>query len=279
MEEHSPEDIPNETFEVFEKMDGSLGIIFFYDDEWILASRGSFTSEQAIKGNEMLANLNTEFGTYPEWTYMAEIIYPENRIVVNYGNEEKLVILAAIHTETGKEGNINNMTSEGFEIVKRYSGYDSKSFWELKSIISAAAEGFVLKYRSGFRMKIKGEEYIRLHRIVTGISNITIWEYMKDRKNFDSLLNNVPDEFFNWVKEVSSKLNESYFITENYINQVYVGRPIECTRKEYAEWVKTIPNIYSGILFRKYEGRDYSDIIWKLIKPSAKHIPFVGKNS
>jgi hypothetical protein len=30
-EEHSPEEIPNESFEVFEKMDGSLGIIFYYE--------------------------------------------------------------------------------------------------------------------------------------------------------------------------------------------------------------------------------------------------------
>ena len=37
-----------------EKMDGSLGILFNYQDEWILATRGSFTSPQAIKGTEIL---------------------------------------------------------------------------------------------------------------------------------------------------------------------------------------------------------------------------------
>ena len=49
-EEHTPEDIPNEFFEVYEKMDGSLGILFNYQDEWIMATRGSFTSEQAKIG-------------------------------------------------------------------------------------------------------------------------------------------------------------------------------------------------------------------------------------
>ena len=58
-EEHIAENsklppIPNETFEVYEKMDGSLGIIFHYEGEWLIATRGSFTSEQAIKGKEML---------------------------------------------------------------------------------------------------------------------------------------------------------------------------------------------------------------------------------
>jgi Uncharacterized conserved protein len=39
---------------VQEKMDGSLGILFYYEGEWIMATRGSFTSEQAIRGMEIL---------------------------------------------------------------------------------------------------------------------------------------------------------------------------------------------------------------------------------
>jgi len=73
-EEHKPEDIPNEDYVVYEKMDGSLGILFNYENEWILATRGSFTSPQAIKGKELL-------GKYPldklnkNNTYLFEIIY------------------------------------------------------------------------------------------------------------------------------------------------------------------------------------------------------------
>ena len=48
MEEHQPEEIPNEPFEVFEKLDGSLGILFWYQGKWILATKGSFTSDQSI---------------------------------------------------------------------------------------------------------------------------------------------------------------------------------------------------------------------------------------
>jgi RNA ligase len=49
MEEHQPDEIPNETFEVFEKLDGSLGILFWYQGKWILATKGSFTSDQSVK--------------------------------------------------------------------------------------------------------------------------------------------------------------------------------------------------------------------------------------
>ena len=52
MEEHDPKDIPNEPFDVYEKYDGSLGIVFFYKGEWHVATRGSFISDQAVKGKE-----------------------------------------------------------------------------------------------------------------------------------------------------------------------------------------------------------------------------------
>jgi RNA ligase len=53
-EEHSADELPNEDFNIYEKMDGSLGIVYFYDNKWNMATRGSFNSEQAIKGLEML---------------------------------------------------------------------------------------------------------------------------------------------------------------------------------------------------------------------------------
>ena len=36
------------------KEDGSMLILFYYDNQWITATRGSFTSEQSIKGMEIL---------------------------------------------------------------------------------------------------------------------------------------------------------------------------------------------------------------------------------
>lgn len=65
---------PTSDFEVFEKVDGSLGIVFNYKDEWLIATRGSFTSDQAIKGKEMLDRYPTE-KLDKNKTYLFEIIY------------------------------------------------------------------------------------------------------------------------------------------------------------------------------------------------------------
>lgn len=61
--------IPVEEPRVYEKLDGSLGILYFMDGEWWVATRGSFASEQAIwehlvdgKGlDELLEKVPDEF--------------------------------------------------------------------------------------------------------------------------------------------------------------------------------------------------------------------------
>lgn len=90
-------------YKIFEKHDGSLGILFHYQGEWIMASRGSFTSEQAVKGRQLLDEVCNYELLDKECTYCFEIIYPANRVVVNYGDWEGVVLLAVFNTQTGEE--------------------------------------------------------------------------------------------------------------------------------------------------------------------------------
>jgi len=89
---------------VQKKIDGSLGILFHYKGEWHLATRGSFTSEQAKRGMEILKEKYKffEHNFITHVTYIVEIIYPENKIVVDYNNEEKIMFLST------SEGGIEN---------------------------------------------------------------------------------------------------------------------------------------------------------------------------
>jgi len=267
-EEHKPEDIPNEEFVVYEKLDGSLGILFNYKDEWILATRGSFTSPQSIKGKEILDRHDIS-AWRKDNTYLFEIIYPENRIVVDYGNEEKLVVIGGIHTDTGEEIPDSSLfwtQDSGFEVVTTYKtwgeGYDL-----LKEEISKDKEGYVIRFKNGFRMKVKGEEYKRLHRILTNISNRDIWEYLKEGKPFDEILDKVPDEFYNWVKDTARDLTVKFEDIDDEYNNIFnsIFSLIE-TKKEFAEKAKQYP--HSSLLFAMYDGKQTHKIIWKLLYPN-----------
>jgi RNA ligase len=290
--------IPNEPFEVFEKMDGSLGILFNYNNEWILATKGSFTSDQAIRGMEILKKYRYE-KLIKGFTYLFEIIYPENRIVCEYDFED-LILLAVVDNKDGYELRIhddnihlegmrfrNLYNNLGFKVVKKYDGV--RDYSELKSKILQNAEGFVIKFESGLRMKIKGEEYVRLHKILTELSTYDIWEHLKHGEDVMELVEKVPDEFDKWVKEQVRALKYGHFAISGYCGKAhdyfrygkYSDVDPEPSKKEFAEHLKKVvdPNLHA-IMFAIWDGkRDKSDeLIWKLIKPKYSK-PFWQKET
>jgi len=317
MEELLDTDIPNESFEVFEKMDGSLGIFFYYEEElsderryniwfnnnyvtgmerffdpnklpdfddpyyeptpkikgeWHMATRGSFTSEQAIKGMEIAKILNYDKICVLGYTYLFEIIYPENRIVVDYGKEERLVLLGVMD-KRGEEFPYNEIKGEGWDIVNKYDGVND--YTKLKEMISNDEEGYVIRFSSGMRMKIKGEEYVRLHRILTNFSTKDIWELLRNNEQLEPFLERVPDEFDDWVKRIVMNLRWSFHHIDERVGKMYdyfrYGKfndiDPEPTKKEFAEFVMKQPEELRPILFKMWDKAPYDDIIWKLLKP------------
>lgn len=260
---------PTEQFQVFEKMDGSLGILFFYGDEWVFASRGSFTSDQALKFKEIFTKKYKTSHLYTPNTYLFEIIYPENRIVVDYGNIEDVVMLGEINTESGDELDLNHYTNSIFNVVKEYNGI--KDYSSLKSLVDNNAEGFVVRFSNGDRMKIKGEEYLRLHRIMTNLSTTSVWEILSTNGKIDEFIKDVPDEFFKKIQDFAFDLSLRYYnLMKEYTECFEIIKNKTEDRKSFAEESKRYP--HPSLLFGLLDGKDISPMIWKMIKPEFKKL-------
>jgi T4 RnlA family RNA ligase len=254
---------PTSEFEVFEKMDGSLGIMFVYNGEVICATRGSFASDQAVWMSKFAKEYNYQDIIVDGFTYLFEIIYPENRIVVNYGDQERLVLLGIIKTEYGKELPYDDISFDGWDIVNKYDGI--RDYSELKSKIDNNAEGFVVRFSNGDRMKIKGEEYLRLHKVMTNLSTTAVWEVLSNGGNMDDLLKDVPDEFYDKIKDYEESLIVQFNnLKEEYQNHFDSIKGLG-VRKLFAQ--TAIMFQHPSILFGMLDGKDISSIIWKIIKP------------
>jgi RNA ligase len=261
LDEYGPEwTPPAEPFVAYEKLDGSLGILYWLDDEAHIATRGSFASEQAQWAS---ARLRTHYAhAIPHLdrskTYLFEIIYPENRIVLDYRDRAELVLLAVLDTATGVES--DNVPDIGFPLVRRFDGLTDLA--QIRAMHVDNEEGFVLRYQSGLRVKIKFAEYVRLHRILTQVSTLSIWEYLATNQPFDEVLEKVPDEFYEWVRATVADLQARYTAIESECRAALRTYP---TRKETALYFQTQP--HPGVLFQMHDGKDYSKAIWRLIKP------------
>lgn len=248
------------SFEVYDKMDGSLGILFNYQNEWILATRGSFTSEQAEKGRKILESFNYDHLS-KDLTYCFEIIYPENRIVLDYGNKESLVLLAVFDLQ-GNEYPIDNYSSI-FEIVKKF---DFKDYKEIQKLNWDNSEGFVVRFSNGDRCKIKFENYVELHRKLSYISEKAVWELICEKREIKEYLDIVPDEFHDQIKKWYWNIMLNFSSNEIRVRNKFYQLPAFETRKDFALAVKNEAD--KGMLFKLLDNKDIYDDICKLIKPS-----------
>jgi T4 RnlA family RNA ligase len=261
---------PTKDFEVYAKMDGSLGILFTYDGGWVFASRGSFISEQALKGMELLGKYDLDLLS-PVYTYLFEIIYPENRIVCHYDYED-VVMLGCIENGEGNEVDIHDeYYSTNFNVVKKYDGITD--YTTLKGMIGDNEEGFVIRFSNGERIKIKGEEYLRLHRIMTGVSTTSVWDVLANGGNMEEILKNVPDEFYDKIKEVVRDLVLRFDNIKRDYFQYYLditNKVVSTDRRAFAEEAKRYS--HPAILFAMLNGKNIEPIIWKIVKPEWRKL-------
>ncbi len=274
--------VPNEEWIATEKLDGSLFIVGRYKQFIITATRGSFDSDQAMMGREILQKKYIDKGVNPfklGVTYLFEVIYKENRIVIDYNDLEDIILLATLDNETGLDIIGENPPRIGFPIVSFFQyGKSVEQLFRLKSINEKNKEGFVVKFlNSGTRIKIKFEDYIRLHRIVTGVSSKTIWECLKNESTLDEFITNVPDEFHSWVKEVSNELLTKYheILTQALIQFELMKKNenVLITKKDKALYILNLPKHLQSVLFAMINDNSYRHIIWGQIKPKYEQ-PF-----
>jgi RNA ligase len=269
--EESQADPPDEPFVVFNKYDGSLGIMYWWGDSPYIATRGSFHSEQADEANKILSNYPTSHLS-SGLTYLFEIIYPENKIVVDYGKERSLVLLSVIDTETGVEYYKHRV--KHFPIAKQMAIGDNPNTVRLL-YENDTDEGVVLYYPSSqYRVKVKWEKYVEMHRARFGLTNIVIWGAFKENR-YEELRRNIPEEFYDWADNVCLSLGSEYLKTKNTIPEVardiIQGIDGEFTRKEFARYA--VKHEYRALLFLWLDGRLQDEHIYDYIKPTDKTTP------
>lgn len=264
IEQRGDDPLPLEPFKVYEKVDGSLGILYLTQEGWAIATRGSFVSEQAIWATAHLRSKYSEVEFNSDYTYLFEIIYPGNQIVVNYGDFADLVLLAIIRKSDGLDMPLEDL---GFPQVKLFDGI--KDFAELAQYEEPNKEGFVILFESGLRVKAKFAEYKRLHRLMTSLSARGIWEALQHPEGLQPILDRVPDEFYAWVRSMEAKILGQYATIEAQCLADYRDLGDRKTTALYYQDCK-----YPAILFKMLDKQPYQQMIWKLIYPEASR-PFV----
>lgn len=286
-----------DTVQIMDKADGSLGILYPHvvdteeisDVHWNIATRGSFQSEQATRATKIYQSKYHNIDPLPGYTMLFEIIYPSNRIVLDYGDMEDLVLLGAVDNEQGFY--VGPMAALGMWTERGTDG--GFAFWpgpvvkvfDYANISEALshmdrdnAEGYVIRSHN-FMVKLKQPDYLDLHRLVTNCSPKTVWEQLKSGKSKSEIVSAFPDEFHGMVEKFIDPLvaefdmrydeimtNYSHAITVCH-NQQANGLDGHVSRAAYASEFKKYKD--AKFFFLLLDNRPIREVLWASLKPAA----------
>jgi len=150
-------------------------------------------------------------------------------------------------------------------------------------------EGYVLTYTEcapihQVKVKVKFADYVRMHRIVTGVSPKAIWEMLASGSNLEQL-EDTPEHFRKWAFQWRDKLVDEFNAiwdeakkvadeTESKVRMFEKTTEAVMLPMDAKEYRKSLALLYQRhapkllpVLFAMLDGQNPMPIIWKMIKP------------
>ena len=251
-------------FKIYEKLDGSA-IWVVNDSEYgfVVSSKSSFTSEHAVWAKEIIEQKFKEKDSiFKEGIcYCFELIHPENRIVVDYG-EEKTLKLWGLKTQSGEtiELEDNTIDTSYFETPKFLGTNNDKDIID-NYIKQKNVEGVVLKGIGDDRIKIKSQTYLELHRIKTDCTPNRILELLMSGKRVSDY--DFPDEFLKEVQSYEDIYLKKY---QQIYNQIESAEKVLHNLSDKEIGLAKIDGFLKSGIFNLRRNRDISNLIWRKVK-------------
>jgi len=247
----------------FDKWDGSLGIGYRRPDgRFAIATRGSFDSEQAHHANTLLRDWISVAHAWHHLhvTPLFEIIYPDNRIVLDYGERDELVFLGEVSIATG-----------AYRLPATWLSASAGS--TLREVLAVPprpnAEGFVAWIDEHTAVKFKQDDYLALHRVISNLTVKEIWRQLR-AGTYDDFAVALPDEFHAWSERTARALRGQHYEVSTAVYSAYedlVDLDLP-DRKAQALWIKdNVPAHLRGFVFSALDDRAYYDGIWRTLEP------------
>ena len=289
--------------EVTDKADGSLGILYPVPTGHAVATRGSFSSEQALHATATFVDRYAGRWTpVSGWTHLFEIVYPANRIVLDYGDLDDLILLGGVEIGSGRCVGPLDPPCAGWP-GPRIEVHDHHSLADaLAADPRPNAEGLVVRYLAGPHadtlVKLKQDDYVALHRIVTGLTARRLWERAAVHAAaeagmdahrighqlrldpidvtaildagpgwLDTLRQTAPEEFTAWIDSTLAQLHRLAADLQAEVHQAATALA-GLDRKEAAAAIATNPR--RGMVFAALDGKPVLAQAWAAIRPEAE---------
>lgn len=274
-EPSAPSVAPDTWFKAYNKLDGSLGIVYDTPDGPAVATKNSFVSPQAVHATEVLRTRYNGWLPQEGHTTLLEIIYPENRIVLDYGDLDDLFWLCSVDNRLGTSYWRQWYNPTFPEPSLLGVGPLSQLVGTFENLQRDNSEGVVLfSPDTDVRYKLKQKDYLELHKVATGLNKKQLWKWLSEGKSIDQILSDIPEELHDWALPIMQDLCTKFTDWDLYISGIWMEIRDEGWhefRDLMAELTEDFPAwLRHGVfLLMDKDQKRYNQMIWRLVKPSG----------
>ncbi len=280
----------SEKYKIAHKKDGFLGVMYLNKPEsykvttpsfkvgskdMSIASRGSFTSDMAIRATEILHTKYENVLWDYRYTYVFEIIYPNGILTIHYGIED-IILHGIFDNETGEEIWIEDFKDYEYfktmglsmeEPVEEGIGFKGIEDFYSKYKFNDD-EGYVISFESGYKIKVKFDEYKKMAHAKRSMEALYSKNFIKKvvSGEIDKILsenpflrNEVRMTAVIDVKEFRLNLDESYHEKVAAVNRKLVAHEIEQSTKNFVKLAQFMSPKDSGMITSLYTGNTKYD--------------------
>lgn len=258
-----------QTARVYEKADGSLMTLYWYDNQWHVASSGTPDAGGNLYGTafsfaELFWKVWKDLG-YPmpsaefkDYNFMFELCTPYNKQVVQH-KSNRIIWHGTRDRITLKEVSPETFGSGGWEVIKSYPlGTIEDVLKSLPNIPAIEGEGYVVCDANFNRIKVKTPQYVALHHMRDGMGSRRMLEIVRSNESEEFLT------YFPEFKSLHSQIKEKYTDLVDQLEASWVkfkGMDTgeegsadyqKSCRKDFALAIKEVP--HNGILFGLRNG-------------------------
>jgi len=245
------------------KEDGSLIKIYFYNDEWKIATNGTIDAEDAELQSGPYKNFRQLFDAAAEkcgfdfsrlnkyFTYCCEIC-SENNIIICPQSEMRLIHIGTRNNRTFQEVE----TDIGIPHPQRYALSSLEDCIAMAKTFDFTKEGFVVKDKNYNRIKVKSEDYVKAHRMISNNGSMT------EERAIELIRANELDEFFTYfpqykeyIGRIKAKIAALSHKIDKDISRAKAIKENSSSRKDFAAWVAGLSSLEKAIAFLVYDEK------------------------
>ena len=244
------------------KEDGSLIKIYFYNDEWKIATNGTIDAEDAELQSGPYKNFRQLFDAAAEkchfdfsklnryFTYCCEIC-SEFNIIICPQSEIRLIHIGTRNNRTFQEVEADI----GIPHPQRYALSSLEDCIAMAKTFDFTKEGFVVKDKNYNRIKVKSEDYVRVHRLANNGS-------MTEERAIELIRANELDEFFTYfpqyreyIERIKGEISSLSHIVDDAIAEARLIKEHSLSRAEFAAQVSGLSSFEKAISFLAYDEK------------------------